>query len=223
MGGIPAGVKFFLSYNELKPIVNDINWEKWFKGTKSEICFIGLLAYFESFFKDQFAAIINICPWLIHKLKNSNFDVTVDICDLINYGITVPNKFGFILADKYDFGSAQRINSLFSSLIEITPFSKDEKKEYDLILQERNLIVHHGGIITVKYSNQHITNELYQNRVFSDSIVLSEEKMLYYMEFCEKIVRKLMKASRLKIIEENKGQSQSKLRKYLIDALDSDI
>ena len=43
-----------------------------------ELCFIGLLSYFESFCKDRFASTINIHPNLIENLKVAGQDVNVD-------------------------------------------------------------------------------------------------------------------------------------------------
>ena len=47
-----------------------------------------------------------------------------------------------LLAEKFDFGTPQRVNALYGSLLTVTPFSKDEASTYDRILRDR-----HGGAV----------------------------------------------------------------------------
>lgn len=223
-GGVPPGILFSMNLEQLKNITKGIDWAK-SSTTKAEICFIGLIAYFEAFFKDQFAAIININPALVNKLKNNNYDISVNVSDIIKYRINDPEKFGFILAEKYEFGDAKKINNLYNTILNITPFSKDEKEEYDLILNDRNLIVHHGGIYTTKYSDQVFIKKEIKERVFFDSLVITKERLNHYYKFCENIFRKTMKATSSKLIEVMKENTIpiNATMQVAIDSLDSEL
>jgi hypothetical protein len=72
----------------------------------------------------------------------------------LDFGSNYQRKVGCLLMENYDFGTARRINAIYSTLLKITPFSTKEIKRYDEILRDRNLLVHHGGIYTSKYLQQ---------------------------------------------------------------------
>ena len=61
------------------------------------------------------------------------------------------------IAEQFDFGSARAINGIFLDLIGISPFSKAEASKYDQLLNDRNLLVHHAGIYTVRYASQKLS------------------------------------------------------------------
>jgi hypothetical protein len=63
---------------------------------------------------------------------------------------------GFLLAEKYDFGTPKRINALFNALLKITPFGREDAKRYAALLRDRNLLVHHGGVYTLAYLEQEL-------------------------------------------------------------------
>jgi hypothetical protein len=71
------------------------------------------------------------------------------------------------VAERYDFETPQSINSLYQHLLQITPFSTQERKRYEQILNDRNLLVHHGDISTMKYTKQ---SRSAGDRVHYDSI-----------------------------------------------------
>lgn len=153
-GGVPSRMIFEGSSYELRKLVSNTNKQEGFLDIISEVSFIGIVSYFEAFFKNHFASIINICPELIHQLKKSGHDVFVDPTDILNAKSEFYRKLGFYISEKYDFGTAQKVNALFVSILNISPFSKKEKIKYDSILCDRNLLVHHGGIYTSSYSKQ---------------------------------------------------------------------
>ena len=220
VGGVPAGDIFFMNTKELKKVLKRNNWKKFYNQTRVEICFIGLTAYFEAFFKDHFASIINIHPQLIDNLKQRGFDISVNLTDIIKYKIDSPNKYGFILSEKYDFGSAKKINSIYQALINISPFSADEIESYDFFLNSRNLIVHHGGIFTTKFADLVFKKTELSERVFFDSIIISKELMTEYIVFCEETVRKTMNATRNKVYEIIKA-NKIKINRNLKAAIES--
>lgn len=114
--------------------------------TLVEVCFIGLAAYFEAFCKNQFAAIINICPQTLNTFTLRRDNTTVRLTHLIKISGEIEHRLGALVAEEYDFGSSRTINSLYFDLLGITPFSKDEEGQYSEFLNDRNLLVHHGGL-----------------------------------------------------------------------------
>ena len=211
-GGVPATAIFSMNISEVVKILQTIDKSDKEKiNPNYEICFIGMVAYFEAFFKDFFASLINIHPPLLINLKNKQYDLSVDLCDLIELGITNHHYYGFIIAEKFDFGTPQKVNSLYQSLINISPFSKDEKKEYEKILNDRNLLVHHGGIYTTKYSQQNIKKTKFTERVFFDSIVLSYSEVSSKIDFCKHIVNKLTKSTVTKFNEMLKSKELNRI------------
>ncbi len=122
VGGEPAGTVFTMKVTDLHEIVERTAWPG-LSFRVTEVCFIGLVAYFEAFCKDHFASLINICPELLEPFKaRGNHDVTVDSIHLLGVGEDPTRKLGSLLSEKYDFGTARRVNSLYSDLIMITPF-----------------------------------------------------------------------------------------------------
>jgi hypothetical protein len=67
---IPAGFTLCSHLHDLRELIAPIEEiEKWLNPLL-EVCFVGAVAYFEAFFKDHFAASLNICHALIQKLKD---------------------------------------------------------------------------------------------------------------------------------------------------------
>lgn len=112
------------------------------------------------------------------------------------------HKIGFILAEKFNFSSAKKINSLFASILKVCPFSKKEAKTYDDLLRDRNLIVHHHGTYTLTYLQQaKIITENQKDRAFFDSLVITNEYILDKVDFISDISYKLLKSSEIAIKE----------------------
>jgi len=195
-GGVPAGLILSLDVNHLRELVKNSNTKDSNQKKTAEVCFIGLLAYFEAFFKNNFAALVNVCPELIDNLKKSGMDVCVNADDLLKIGKHPQHKIGFLLSERYDFGSAKKINSIYMSSLNLSPFSKKEKKNYDRLLNDRNLIVHHGGIFTIRYSDQIYEKKYFEKILFMDSLVIRTEYFLSAADYVEKIATKTIQASR---------------------------
>jgi len=195
-GAMPAGEYFSLTLNNLWEILNSSPKND----ILNEICFVGLISYFEGFCKDHFASIINIIPELIEELKGAKQDVSIESTSILLYREQISNNIGFLLSEKYDFGSAKEINSLFKSLLKVTPFSKKDIKIYNGILRDRNLVVHHGGIYTLTYLQQSkIVTEKGKGRAYFDSIDIDEAYMIDIMEFIEKIAKKMIQSSNVAV------------------------
>jgi len=172
-GGVPTFEFFRSTLEEVRGISERDDGRESGINRLQELCFIGLLSYFEAFCKDHFASLINIEPQLIVNLKGGGQNVDVDSTHVILCGEAARQRIGFVLAEKYDFGTSKKINALFLALLKVTPFNKPEAKRYDALLRDRNLLVHHGGVFTFAYLEQtsHPSRNL-QSDVFSNSRVI---------------------------------------------------
>src|SRR5437870_3999187 len=61
-GGVPSGEYFRLTLEDLKSISDSDDNDQRGVNRLQELCFIGLISYFEAFCKDHFAALVNIEP-----------------------------------------------------------------------------------------------------------------------------------------------------------------
>jgi len=158
-----------------------------------ELCFIGLMSYFEAFCKDHFASLINIEPSLVVNLKANGQNVDIDGTRAVIYGEAFRYRIGFVLAEKYDFGSSKKINSLFLSLLKVTPFSTPEAKRYDDLLRDRNLLVHHSGTFTLTYLEQSDDpSHTLESDAFFNSRVIRQAEVIAAIEFIETVANKLV-------------------------------
>lgn len=220
-GGVPASIIFQMAVNDLRKIMKKSEYDKEMK-KNSEICFIALIAYFEAFCRDHFASLVNICPQLLTQLKKRGRDVTLDGSDLADLKSISTENLGFLIAENYDFGNARKINSVYTALLSVTPFSEKEKEQYNKILADRNLLVHHGGIYTKKYADQRFERKFIKSRVYYDSLVISPQDFSNTTDFLEKIAFKLItstKKSIKKFVEEN-CLKQNKEAQKALDYLD---
>ncbi|MFX1689424.1 hypothetical protein [Paraburkholderia sp. A1RO-5L] len=215
--GVPSGLSFEMALDELAKAC-----DRSARGLSrvNEICFIGLVSYFEAFCKDHFASIINIEPTLLKGLRKSGHDTSIDPERLLNFRDDWIVKLGFLVSEKYDFGTAQKINALFMALLKISPFSKDEAKEYEEILRDRNLLVHHGGTITLAYANQTSALENKSYTPYYDSLVVTADYFDQRLKFIRDIAAKLRRAthSALNSYIHQSGEQYSEERKKALDA-----
>jgi hypothetical protein len=191
-GGVPTGEFFRSTIDDLSKAI-----DRSAKGLSrvNEVCFIGLVSYFEAFCKDHFASILNIEPDLLSSLRTNGQNTEVDIARLLEFRDQLMIRLGFIMAEKYDFGSAQKINALFGALLKITPFSKEDAKYYEGILRDRNLFVHHGGTVTTAYFAQTKSQPSSTTRPFFDSLTATAPYFDERAQFILHIARKILKAS----------------------------
>ncbi len=194
-GGVPAGTIFRMQLGDLRKMVANSVRPNPYIDPVSHVCLIALVAYFEAFCKDQFASIINVCPQMLKDFSSRRPDAVIGIKDLVTIDFNVQGKFGFILSEKYDFGTAKSINGLFRDLVGLTPFSAEEARQFSRILNDRNLLVHHGGVITSKYHEQEFMSNPSGNRLFMDSLVVSKTDFRAAAKFLDSIVRKIVRTS----------------------------
>lgn len=194
-GGVPTGEYFSITLDDLRKLVASANDE--LLTNLIQVCYIGLVSYFEAFCKDHFAAIINILPTTAIRFRDKGHDTTVDVAVLLRTEASLTSQLGFLLAEKFDFGTPQKVNALYGALLTVTPFSKDEASAYDRILRDRHLLVHHGGTFTSSYLQQIRSAGLDpgRSRVFFDSLVVTKEVFLRDAQLLEDVARKLLRST----------------------------
>jgi hypothetical protein len=166
----------------------------------TELCMIGLASYFEAYCKDQFAAVINICPQLLKSLSDDR-EFKISAKSVVHFAEEFPYKLGFMLAEDRDFGSAKAINALFHDLLKITPFSKPEMNRYSEFLNDRNLLVHHGGVFTMKYLSQKRDVGVDIGGSHMLSLVVTHGDLVDWTDFLMDIARKTASASQAAVLK----------------------
>lgn len=190
VSGVPPGPLFKMSFDDLKKMVDSSTEIPSLSNSVAEVCLIALVAYLEAFFKNEFAALVNIYPQLLKLFCTKRTDTSVSIKDLLTTGLDMNNKLGFLLSEKYDFGSAKTVNSLYFDLLSVTVFSKDECKTYERLSNDRNLLVHHAGIYTMRYHEQAFSRQKVDNRIFYDSLRVLKKDYYKWASFGREIVGK---------------------------------
>lgn len=193
-GGVPAGAIFQSAAKDIRRLFHSRRRNA-IGNTLEEVCFIGLVSYFESFCKDCFASLINIAPQLLRHMKSQSYDTKVDSLAALEMQERLSFQIGFLVAEGFDFGNAKKINALYSSLIGITPFSKKQQRKYDLLLADRNLIVHNGGIFTHSYLRQRMGVSLDKHRAFMDSLIVDTDYVETQFTFLYSIAKKIVQTS----------------------------
>jgi hypothetical protein len=179
--------------------------------TVRELALIGVVSYTEAFFKDHFAAILNVMLEKVSGLRNCGRNVAVDLPDLIGLGEgSLKHKFGFLLSERFDFGTPKAVNALYKDLLLVTPFSKDKAAEFDGILGIRNLLVHHGGVFTLQFNNA--TSATSQDRVFQDSVVVTRELIGGAASLVLGIAKSTVKATISRLLSELENAQPSDVR-----------
>jgi len=190
-GGVPASKIFEMVLDDLEVLIAKSEGTG-AANTQREVCFIGLISYFEAFCKDLFASTINIVPSLLSNLKVAGYNISTDLTNVALYKNNVEHKLGFLVAENFDFGTAKTINNLYGALLVITPFSKEQIKTFDDMLRDRNLIVHHSGIYTLKYIEQSkIIDKKPDENAFFQSLMLSKDATLERLAFIKGIAKKM--------------------------------
>ena len=222
VGAVAPGQVYINHVIGLLEITNHLPAGRQARSQEWEITFIALVAYFEAFCKDQFAALVNIRPELLRNFRADGRDTMVDAADLIEQGALASCRVGSLLAERLPMGTAHEINGAYSALLNLAPFSKKQAKEFDRLLRVRNQLVHHGGVITSKFARQHDEAVPPENRYFY-SLVLSAaffgEAYNFFMEVAGTIVRQ-SGAKLRKFIEENNlecSPDQLSAIEYLIE------
>lgn len=189
--------------------------------TVRELALIGVVSYTEAFFKDHFASILNVMPEKASGLRNCGRNVAVDVPDLIGLGDgPLRHKFGFLLSERFDFGTPKAVNALYKDLLLVTPFSKNKAAEFDVVLGIRNLLVHHGGIYTLQFNNA--TSATTQDRVFQDSVPVTRELIGGAASLVLDIAKSTVKATASKLLSELGDAQRFDVRVSAIEFMEHD-
>lgn len=199
-GGVPPGITIRMILDDLS---RAINRQEEGINRINELCLIGLVAYTEAFFKDQFAAILNIEPGLITGLAKAGHEVLLDPVSLLQLQSDWRFKLGFLISEKHDFGTWKKINALYSAVLGISPFSKEDGRFFDTILRDRNLLVHHGGVLTIAYIAQKKADisDTALDGPFRDSLVVKPDYLDDRIRFVSELARKTIKQACKRLIE----------------------
>ena len=224
VGLTPPFLLFEKEYHSLDYVVENHNNDRYYKdhNPACQVAFIGILSYFEAFCKHQFAAAINIFPELAFSFSEKRKNLKIDLSTIISLRENTFENLGFILAEKYDFGSASSINSNFRDLLLITPFSKKRTKIFEEIIYKRNLFVHHAGFYTLQSLNTlKIDVSEQEAKAFVDNVSINMSIYQEYADFLFKtalaITRETIKA--LKSLEEFKPLDQNSSKFKAIEEL----
>jgi hypothetical protein len=223
-GAVPPLAYFHIRLNDLDELSTKFLSE-FGSDFASELCIVGLAAYFEAFCKDHFAALVNILPEILGPFSE------VRVCKIpvksLLHALPDPTpKLGFLIAEEYDFGSAKAINGLFGDLLKVSPFSKDDMAKYSEFLADRNLLVHHGGVYTLKYAVQKkLQSHEMKSKVNFVSLTVGPPDVKKWATFLREIAVKLAHASAVKLSEfaTNKNISLSEEQDIAIQALEYEL
>jgi hypothetical protein len=198
--GVPPGEYFGMTLDELRQLSESERELSDDDGLSrlQELCFVGLFSYFEAFCKDHFAALINIEPSLVQNLVNAGQEVKVDARDVVASGRDVGTRLGFALAVSREFGTAKGINSQYGALLGVTPLSGDEIKAFNQLLSDRHLLVHHGGVMTRSYLEQH--RERASGEAFFDSCVVRKKDVRSAIDFIESVALKICTETHTRLV-----------------------
>ncbi len=223
-GAVPAGIIFDCDVSDLCDVAKPLENKKRHNEVTAKLCFIGLVAYFEAFCKDHFASLINIHPKLVRNLMRRN--LALNPVDLLELSGPLHCSLGFLVADKNDFGTADKINSLYTDLVKRTPFSGDEVDTFTQINEDRHLLVHYGGIFHPRYSSERfIKRPIERSRLFLDSLIVTSDQFFAAKDFLTGISKKIRSSTQDALRQEisSSGRSLSEHEEKAVDALNWEL
>jgi hypothetical protein len=202
IAGVPPLGYFELEVEHLVTLVNSSKEDKISPlNFTAEVCLIGLSAYFEAFCKSHFAALVNICPEILNNFVERRQNAALNLSHILHLRDHIERKLGNLISEEHDFGSAKEINKLYNDLLRITPFSTKEVNEYAKFLGDRNLLVHHGGVYTFRYSTQRFARRVAPGVAHMDSLVVGKKKFSRWESFLTGMANKIADTSRLALQE----------------------
>jgi len=210
VGGVSPFLRFEIQYHSLCYLVESHKNDEHFVGNPaSEVAWVGCIAHFEAFCKHQFAALINICPALVQDFSAKRTQASLKLSEIVAVLESFKSSIGCLLAEQYDFGSANLINGLFRDLLAVTPFSKDEAKSFDAILRKRHLLVHHGGTYTLRYVQAAKPSDKIPGCAFRDSILITTEMYHDMSDFLFQMAMKITRATSCSLRRRLRGRKQN--------------
>jgi hypothetical protein len=192
-GYVPSGEYFRMTAGHVVELAEE---EVGRSPTRHNLCFIGLIAYFEAFAKDQLGSVLSLAPAAIDRLKAAGHSTDIAAREALNLKEDIEHQIGFLIAHRLDLGTARKINAAFATAVKITPFGKDDVARYDKMLRDRNLLVHHGGTYTSAYIEQAYDEIDPQERIaHAYSIKLASNDIREAADFLRQIARSMVNAS----------------------------
>ena len=217
-GYVPSGEIFLMAANDITEIAKQNNDGMDF--TKNKLCIIGLVSYFEAFIKDHFSSALSIAPGLIEKIKEVGYSTDIPAEEAFELRDMLRYRIGFLVGQRLDLGTAKKINTLYTAVLKITPFGRTEAVQFDRLLRDRNLIVHHGGAYTTSYIKQAFDEiDPQRRRPYADTIEISVEKVLETANFLKTVAHSTIVASSKRLWE--MLSSANAMTKELEEALDA--
>lgn len=189
IGGVPPLSWFDIQCGEINALIATSEDEEGVN-IVAQLAVIGLVAYFEGFFRALFSALINICPTLLENLAAARPDLTIPVRDVIAVDEPLRARLGFLLGSQLDFSSPRATNAAFRDLVGVSPFSKDETERFQELLRIRNSMVHYGGVHTTKYEASTARGRPEGPRLFADSIAVTKPVVLEWSTFLSSIAVK---------------------------------
>jgi hypothetical protein len=221
IGENPPGIIFGVSIDGLKEVVRCYHENKPIPliGISEASGLISAQAYFEGFFFQLFAQVINFCPELLEEFSIKRNEI-IEIRKLFIFGLDVRDNLGTLIAENYDFGTPEKVNTLYKDLLGITPFSKDEASKYKQLLTVRNILVHYNGQWASKYIYASDMTSIREK--LGEEVTIDETMLLSWIEFLEEIVKKTLNITKKKLIDfiNLKGLVYSDRKKEAIEYLE---
>jgi hypothetical protein len=193
-GYVPSGAVFLMAANDIVRVARASSDDEY--SCLNSLCLIGLASYFEAFSKDQLASVISLAPELIERLQRAGYATDLPAEEAYDLRDSLKYKIGFLVAQRLDLGSAKKINSVFTSAVQITPFGRKDAASYDKLLRDRNLLVHHGGTYTTSHIRQAF-GEIppKKRRAHGDSLEVTTERVTAEAAFLKRIAYNLIQLS----------------------------
>ena len=194
VGKISPFLLFEKEYHSLDYVVESHKNDRFYKESNPacQVAFIGIIAYFEAFCKHQFASIISIFPELAVQFSEKRKNLKIDLSTILSFQENTLYNLGFIIAEKYDFGSPSSVNSNFKDLLLVTPFSKEQSIFFKRMNYKRNLLVHHAGYYTLQsLNNSKISIAEYEDKAFIDNVKIDSSTYQEYSNFLFEMALKI--------------------------------
>ncbi len=185
------------------------------------LCLIGLGAHFEAFSKAHFAAIINIHPPVLKKFAKQREDFTLKPKDVLQVLPDINHRIGSLISSNQDsHGGPPRISTCcFGISSALLLISKDEPKRFSAFINDRNLLVHHGGIFTLKYERRRFVETRRANGISSKVLRVEKDDIDKWSAFLLDIAEKLAKSSAKAMEDESKELELDNGREIAVNLL----
>lgn len=192
-GGEPPLYYFYGQVQEIQRLASDPSESETASAGILRLCLIGLASHFEAFCKAHFAAVINIHPPVLKEFVKQRQDFALKLKEVLQVLPDINHRIGSLISEQptFTWASAKSINGLFRDLLGITPFSSDEAKRFHEFINDRNLLVHHGGIFTLKYERRRLVNTKRPDGTSSKVLKVEKEDIQRWSTFLLEIAQKL--------------------------------